>query len=136
MVTAPATEMNLDRIWQVLNEIQDPEIPVLSLVDLGIVRGVDLQGDSVTVRLAPTFAGCPALHVMQQAVRDRLHGLGFADVKVETVLDPPWTTDDLSPTAREKLRGFGLAPPRRPASGAALRRAGPRGRPPPPGARR
>ena len=121
MVTAPTAEMNLDRIWGVLNEIQDPEIPVLSLVDLGIVRGIALEGDSVTVRLAPTFAGCPALHVMQQAVRDRLHGLGFANVKVETVLDPPWTTDDLSPTAREKLRGFGLAPPRRPASEAALR---------------
>src|SRR3972149_3983782 len=121
MVIAPTAEMNLDRIWGVLNEIQDPEIPVLSLVDLGIVRGIALEGDSVTVRLAPTFAGCPALHVMQQAVRDRLYGLGFANVKVETVLDPPWTTDDLSPTAREKLRGFGLAPPRMQASEAALR---------------
>src|SRR4030065_323537 len=129
MVTAPATEMNLDRIWQVLNEIQDPEIPVLSLVDLGIVRGVDPQGESVTVRLPPTFAGCPALHVMQQAVRDRLHGLGFADVKVETVLDPPWTTDDLSPTAREKLRGFGLGAPRRPAPEAGLRLEEPVARP-------
>lgn len=120
-MTAPVVLPALEKVWKILEEIQDPEIPVLSLVDLGIVRGVVVDGASVTVRLTPTFAGCPALHVMRQAVEDRIGALGFTSVHVETVLDPPWTTDDLSPTAREKLRGFGLAPPARPAARVALR---------------
>ena len=119
-MTAPIASPRVENIWNVLKEIQDPEIPVLSLVDLGIVRGVDVDGSSVTVRLTPTFAGCPALYAMRQAVIERVGALGYASVRVETVLDPPWTSDDLSPTAREKLRGFGLAPPARPAAERAL----------------
>ncbi|HET7009647.1 MAG TPA: 1,2-phenylacetyl-CoA epoxidase subunit PaaD [Anaerolineales bacterium] len=111
----------LDQVWETLADIQDPEIPVLSLVDLGIIRHVSIEGSSVTVRLTPTFAGCPALHVMRQAILDRLSALGFEQVRAEVVLDPPWTTDDLSPEARGKLRAFGLAPPARPAAEAALR---------------
>ena len=121
MVTPAVDTQMLERVQNALAEIQDPEIPVLSLVDLGIVRGVEVHGDAVTVRLTPTFAGCPALHVMRQEVEQRLRSLGFASVRVETVLDPPWTTDDLGPAAREKLRGFGLAPPLRPAAAVALR---------------
>jgi ring-1,2-phenylacetyl-CoA epoxidase subunit PaaD len=121
MVTPGVERQTQEGVWKSLAEIRDPEIPVLSLVDLGIVRGVEVAGGAVTVRLTPTFAGCPALHVMRQEVERRLWSLGFASVRVETVLDPPWTTDDLGPAAREKLRGFGLAPPPRPAAAAALR---------------
>jgi ring-1,2-phenylacetyl-CoA epoxidase subunit PaaD len=111
----------LEDVWRTLGEIQDPEIPVLSLVELGIVRGVHVEGSSVTVRLTPTFAGCPALHAMREAIVERVTALGFERVQVETVLDPPWTTDDLGPAARAKLRAFGLAPPPSPAPEAVLR---------------
>jgi ring-1,2-phenylacetyl-CoA epoxidase subunit PaaD len=111
----------LEEVWRTLGEIQDPEIPVLSLVELGIVRGVQVEGSTVTVRLTPTFAGCPALHAMREAIVDRVTALGFERVLVETVLDPPWTTDDLGPEARAKLRAFGLAPPPSPAVEAVLR---------------
>ena len=110
----------VEQIWKELEGIQDPEIPVLSLVDLGIVREVILDGSTITVRLTPTFSGCPALHVMRQEVRDRVTALGFETVRIETILDPPWTTDDMSPAAREKLRAFGLAPPPAPAAEAVL----------------
>lgn len=112
--------LDVERVWEVLRGVQDPEIPVLSLVDLGIVRGVIVEEGSVTVRLTPTFAGCPALQAMRQAVEAGLASLGFEAVRVETVLDPPWTTDDIGPEAREKLRRFALAPPQRPAASVVL----------------
>lgn len=98
-------------IWQVLQEIKDPEIPVVSLVEMGIVREVVVDGDAVTVRITPTFAGCPALAVMQREIYQRLTALGVKNVKVETVLHPPWTSDWINDAGRAKLRAFGLAPP-------------------------
>jgi ring-1,2-phenylacetyl-CoA epoxidase subunit PaaD len=101
------------RIWEALAEVMDPEIPVVSLVDLGIIRAVDIDGGHVTVTLTPTFAGCPALHVMRADVEQRLLALGAASVATRLQLTPPWTTDDLSDEARAKLKDFGLAPPGR-----------------------
>jgi ring-1,2-phenylacetyl-CoA epoxidase subunit PaaD len=115
VVSADTTLAALDRAWAILGEIQDPEIPVVSLVDLGIVRDVAVDGRAITVRMTPTFAGCPALHAMRQAVADGLRAAGFEPVHVEIVFDPPWSTDQLTPAAREKLRAFGLAPPPVPA---------------------
>lgn len=104
--------VNLDLIWQVLDEIKDPEIPVVSLVEMGIVRAVEADSsESVTVTITPTFSGCPALQVMKQDIVERLGQLGFQQVEVKTVLAPPWTTDWICDAAREKLRVFGLAPP-------------------------
>jgi ring-1,2-phenylacetyl-CoA epoxidase subunit PaaD len=120
-VTAGAEASSVDRVWKVLAGIEDPEIPVVSLVDLGIVRGVDVEGTAVTVRITPTFAGCPALHAMRKAVVEGLGAQGFEPVRVEIELDPPWSTDDLTPAAREKLRAFGLTPPSQPARVAVLR---------------
>lgn len=101
----------LDAIWRALDEVVDPEIPVVSLVEMGIVRDVKIDGDGVTVLMTPTFAGCPALAVMQSAIVEKLRGLGIARVVVKTILTPPWSSDWITDAARVKLQAFGLAPP-------------------------
>ena len=100
-----------EQIWNALRQVMDPEIPVVSLVELGVVRSVETDGQRVTVTMTPTFSGCPALIVMQQLVADKVKELGAAEVDVKMVLDPPWSSDWITPEAREKLRAFGLAPP-------------------------
>ncbi len=101
----------IQEIWTELDEVKDPEIPVVSIIEMGIVRDVALDGDRVTVTLTPTFSGCPALHVMQADVEHRLRGLGFANIAVNVTLSPPWSTERISEGARAKLKAFGLAPP-------------------------
>jgi ring-1,2-phenylacetyl-CoA epoxidase subunit PaaD len=103
--------MNEEQIWQALQTITDPEIPVVTIVELGIVRQVDVRPEDVTVTIAPTFAGCPALHVIQQDIRSRLTELGATNVQVKTQLAPAWTSDWITEEARAKLKAFGLAPP-------------------------
>lgn len=104
--------LTLDSIWHTLAEIPDPEIPVVSLVEMGIVRGVELSPDGgVTVSITPTFSGCPALEVMKRDIATRLREMGFEPVVVRTVLAPAWTTDWITEEARGKLKSFGLAPP-------------------------
>jgi len=110
-VTLPASALSAERVWSELGTIPDPEIPVLSLVELGVIGAVEVDGQAVRVALRPTFAGCPALHTMRVEIDERLRRLGAASVKIDLVLDPPWSTDDLSPEARVKLVAFGLAPP-------------------------
>lgn len=100
-----------EAVWAALGEIMDPEIPVVSVVDLGIVRDVDVRTDGVTVSMTPTFAGCPALDVMREEIQRRLHRLGAAQVEVKMVLSPPWTSDWITDAARIKLAAFGLSPP-------------------------
>lgn len=100
-------------VWKALETVADPEIPVLNLVEMGIVRAVAATDAGVTVTLVPTFSGCPALEVMKRDVREELEARGYRDVRVEVVLSPPWSTDMLSDEARRKLREFGLAPPAR-----------------------
>jgi ring-1,2-phenylacetyl-CoA epoxidase subunit PaaD len=103
--------LTTEDIWRALGEVMDPEIPVVSVVDMGIVREVALQGDKANITMTPTFAGCPALEVMRRDIAERVRELGIALVTVETALTPPWTTDWISEAGREKLRAFGLAPP-------------------------
>jgi ring-1,2-phenylacetyl-CoA epoxidase subunit PaaD len=100
-------------IWQALETVKDPEIPVVSVVEMGIVRDVVMSGDRVTVKMTPTFSGCPALDVMRRDIAACVRQLGVADVHVETVLYPPWSTDSLSEETRARLKAFGLAPPPR-----------------------
>jgi ring-1,2-phenylacetyl-CoA epoxidase subunit PaaD len=97
-------------VWAALAEIPDPEIPVVSLVDLGVVRAVEVQRGCVRIAFTPTFLGCPALEVMQAAMRERIESLG-AEAEVEVVLDDSWSTDRITPEGREKLRAAGFAPP-------------------------
>ncbi len=100
-----------EAIWRLLEEVKDPEIPVVSLVEMGIVRDVAVTDGRVMVTITPTFSGCPALHVMQEQIRDRLESAGAETVAVQVALWPPWTTDSITGPGREKLRQFGLAPP-------------------------
>jgi ring-1,2-phenylacetyl-CoA epoxidase subunit PaaD len=98
-------------LWEALGRVMDPEIPVLSVVDLALVRGLVREGDTVRVQITPTYSACPAMAVILAEVRSALIGAGVREPVVETVLDPPWTTDWLEPEAREKLRAFGITPP-------------------------
>ena len=93
-----------------LSQVPDPEIPVLTITDLGIVRDVTVNGD-VVVALTPTYTGCPATEVIEQSVVSALKEHGVADVKIDRVLSPPWTTDWISAEGRDKLREYGIAPP-------------------------
>ena len=99
-----------ERVWEALAEIPDPEIPVISLVDLGVVRDVHVDADRVRVAFTPTFLGCPALEVMRDAIAERIRELG-AEPDVRVVVEAGWTTDHITPAGREKLRAAGLAPP-------------------------
>ncbi|MBI3579057.1 MAG: phenylacetate-CoA oxygenase subunit PaaJ [Ignavibacteriales bacterium] len=101
------------RVWEELSQVKDPEIPVLSLVDMKIIRRVEVNNADVTVVMTPTFAGCPALHLMKEEVRERLLCMGFKQVHVEVSLSEPWSTELLDDIAREKLAAFGIAPPAR-----------------------
>jgi ring-1,2-phenylacetyl-CoA epoxidase subunit PaaD len=100
--------------WDVLSGVADPEIPVVSVVDLGIIRAVDESSDgrSVTVTLTPTYSGCPATEVIARDVRTALEAT-YDVVEVRTQLSPAWTTDWMTDAGRDKLRGFGIAPPGR-----------------------
>ncbi len=99
-----------------LGEIADPEIPVLSITDLGIVRDVIPGGDGVTVAMTPTYSGCPATEVIEKSVVDTLKRNGVEDVAIKRVLSPAWTTDWISEEGRAKLRRYGIAPPEQGAS--------------------
>ena len=101
---------NRENILEWLADVPDPEIPVLSIVDLGIVRDVQCDG-GVVVSLSPTYSGCPATEVIESSVIAALEDRGISDVSVKRVLSPPWTTDWISDTGREKLREYGIAPP-------------------------
>jgi ring-1,2-phenylacetyl-CoA epoxidase subunit PaaD len=97
-------------IWAALDEIPDPEIPVISLVDLGVIRDVRVEGDRVRVEFTPTFLGCPALEVMKRALEDKVAELG-GEADVAVIQDDSWSTDKITPAGREKLRAAGFAPP-------------------------
>jgi ring-1,2-phenylacetyl-CoA epoxidase subunit PaaD len=97
-------------VWQALAEISDPEIPVISVVDLGVVRDVRVDEGRVHVEFTPTFLGCPALEAMREQMAERIAELG-AEPEVEVVLDDSWSTDRITPEGREKLRASGFAPP-------------------------
>lgn len=107
MVTAT---VGRDEVLGWLAEVADPEIPVLSITDLGIVRDVYVEGNAVTVALTPTYSGCPATEVIEQSVIDALTGRGL-DVTIDRVLAPAWTTDWITASGREKLAAYGIAPP-------------------------
>jgi len=102
--------VTVDQVWAALDEIADPEIPVISLVDLGVVRDVAVDGDRVTIEFTPTFLGCPALDAMRVRMDEAVRSLG-GDPDVRVVLDDSWSTDRITPAGRAKLREAGFAPP-------------------------
>jgi ring-1,2-phenylacetyl-CoA epoxidase subunit PaaD len=105
----PSTSLGTNGIWEVLRQVPDPEIPVVSVVDLGIVRAV--TPDKVTI--TPTYTGCPATQVIERDIRDALDAAGYRQVAIETVLSPPWTTEWISEEGKARLEAYGIAPPGR-----------------------
>ena len=115
-MTAPTAE----RARAVLATVTDPEIPVITIEDLGVLRDVAVDGGRVVVTITPTYSGCPAMQEIEADVRAALAGEGWQDVEVRTVLSPAWTTDWMSEGGRERLREYGIAPPARQVSGPVL----------------
>lgn len=109
MVSAAATTPA--DVWRLLQEVKDPEIPVLSVINLGVVRDVKLDGDDLEVVITPTYSGCPAMAMIEEQIREVLARAGYAQASVTTVLSPPWTTDWIDEDGRAKLREYGIAPP-------------------------
>lgn len=98
-------------IFDFLHEIPDPEIPVISIVELGVIREVFTNEKSIEVIITPTYSGCPAMKQMEDDVRKKLVEKGFEEIKITTVFNPAWTTDWMSEAARKKLQNYGIAPP-------------------------
>ena len=114
METTSTPDIAPEQVWGWLQEVSDPEIPVISVVDLGIVRMVTVGGAgpaSCTVTITPTYSGCPAMEVIAQDIESALNRHGMLQVTIETRLSPAWTTDWMSDTGRQNLKGYGIAPP-------------------------
>lgn len=101
-----------EKIYKLLSEIPDPEIPVINIMELGVVREVFvLDNQQVVINITPTYSGCPAMKQMEDDVKEKLKSNGFSSVEVKYSYNPPWTTDWLSEEAKLKLQGYGIAPP-------------------------
>ncbi len=100
-------------VWEALSEIPDPEIPAINICELGMVRNVDLS-NGVEVIITPTYTGCPAMKMIEGDIISHLEEKGYQNVRVKTVISPPWTTHSMGEEAREKLRQYGIAPPEQP----------------------
>ena len=112
MTTTAEASFELDRVWQVLDAVPDPEIPVVSIRELGILRDVRRAADdALEIVITPTYSGCPAMYQIAQDIGAALDAAGFANHRIETVLAPAWTTDWMTDAARDKLRQYGIAPP-------------------------
>jgi ring-1,2-phenylacetyl-CoA epoxidase subunit PaaD len=116
----PLSRSLRNRAFDALSHVPDPEIPCLSVVDLGIVREVR-DGSPPTLVITPTYTGCPATIVIEASIRAALDGAGLSEMNIETTLSPPWTTDWISDDGREKLRAYGIAPPPKGAARSSLR---------------
>ena len=99
------------QVWDWLGQVADPEIPVISVVDLGIVRDVAFHGDECVVTITPTYSGCPAMAVIAESVTEALHQHGVTNVRLVNQLSPAWTTDWMSEAGKAALTGYGIAPP-------------------------
>ena len=103
-------DFSRDDVMKILNKVMDPEIPVVSLIEMGIIRNVEFESQKIIVTITPTFSGCPALKVMQDDIRTKLEVIGLP-VDIKTVLAPAWTSDWITEGAKQKLASYGIAPP-------------------------
>lgn len=110
------THPSVDQVWDWLSAVPDPEIPVISLTDLGIIRDVAWAGDTLVVTVTPTYSGCPATSIINLDIETALRGHGIEKIALKRQLSPAWTTDWLSDEGRKKLEAYGIAPPQ-PAGG-------------------
>lgn len=110
-MVAVGVNPEITRLFELLGSVADPEIPVLSLLDLGVLRDISIDADRVTVTITPTYAGCPAMTAMRADIESTLAAAGYAQVEVQQKLSPAWSTDWMTQHGREKLRAYGIAPP-------------------------
>jgi ring-1,2-phenylacetyl-CoA epoxidase subunit PaaD len=103
--------INEKQIWTILDEVKDPEVPVLSVIDLGIVRAVKTSDDQINITITPTYSGCPAMDIISMDIRLKLIEKGYRNISVQQQLSPAWTTDWMSEEGKQKLKSFGIAPP-------------------------
>jgi ring-1,2-phenylacetyl-CoA epoxidase subunit PaaD len=99
------------KVWEILEQVSDPEIPVLTIADLGIIRSIDKIDNSFKITITPTYSGCPAMRVIESEIEAALAAEGITNIIIETILSPAWTTDWLSENGRKKLAEYGIAPP-------------------------
>lgn len=106
------SDMDVQRAWQICEQVMDPEVPVISVTELGIIRSIDIpEKDHVHLVITPTYSGCPAMDMIGMSLRLAFLSNGFKVVDIETVLSPAWTTEWLTETGKQKLKAFGIAPP-------------------------
>jgi ring-1,2-phenylacetyl-CoA epoxidase subunit PaaD len=103
--------ISMEQAWEALRGVPDPEVPALSVVDLGIIRAIEDTGDGLRVDVTPTYSGCPALDVIEREIARALEAAGVGRVEVRRVFSPPWSTDLISETGRQRLKAYGIAPP-------------------------
>lgn len=103
--------ITIAQAWEALRGVPDPEVPALSVVDLGIIRGIEETGGGLRVDVTPTYSGCPALEVIEREIGRALEAAGAGSVEVQRVFSPPWSTDLISDTGRQRLKAYGIAPP-------------------------
>ena len=101
---------NHTEIWKILDTVMDPEVPVLSVVDLGVIRAVDVEGKQVTVTITPTYTGCPAMDMIAMQIKMALMAAGYEPI-IKTILSPAWTTDWMTEKGKQQLKAYGIAPP-------------------------
>ena len=106
-----SAQASTEQVWHWLGQVSDPEIPVISVVDLGIVRAVAWHGDTCVVTITPTYSGCPAMAVIAESLKAALHSHGVLNVRLVNQLSPAWTTDSMSEAGKLALKGYGIAPP-------------------------
>jgi ring-1,2-phenylacetyl-CoA epoxidase subunit PaaD len=111
MVMKSTIPISVTQVWSILEKIMDPEVPVLSITDLGIVREVHLEDDAVQVTITPTYTGCPAMDVISMNIKMELLAHGFKKITVRQTLSPAWTTDWMSEQGKTRLKEYGIAPP-------------------------
>ncbi|NCI45328.1 1,2-phenylacetyl-CoA epoxidase subunit PaaD [Sediminibacterium soli] len=109
--TATHIDPAIQHIREILETVPDPEVPVLSVIDLGIVRNIETEGRCVEITVTPTYSGCPAIDMMKMHIRMALLQAGFQDIVINQTLSPAWTTDWISESGKQKLKAFGIAPP-------------------------
>ena len=107
----PSISVNEAEVWKILEEVKDPEVPVLTVVDLGIIRHVEVINDAVTIIITPTYSGCPAMDVISMNIRLKMMEYGIRNVQIKQQLSPAWTTDWMSEEGKQKLKAYGIAPP-------------------------
>jgi len=104
-------EISVQQVWKILEQVTDPEIPILSIIDLGIVREVNISDNNIEVFITPTYSGCPAMDMISMNIKLELLQHGFGNVKITQQLSPAWTTDWMSENGKQRLKEYGIAPP-------------------------